>query len=77
MKKIFLILSLFFLATSCNLVGYNDINKYQGNVIKKIEPDSIGTIKYYRFYIKDENGKYNTIILKFGMGDLFSVGDTI
>ena len=77
MKKIFLILSLFFLATSCSLIVYDDVNKYQGNIIKKIEPDSIFTIKYYRFYIKDENGKYNTINIKFGMGDLFSVGDTI
>jgi hypothetical protein len=77
MRKIIFILLMLILITSCNLVVYNDINKYKDCEILKIEPDSLGTINFYNFYLKDKDGYYQVISLRKEYGDLFSVGDTI
>lgn len=76
MKNLLYIL-LIAVITNCSIAVFDDVNNYRGSKILKIERDSVGAIDVYYIYIKDTEGKYDEIMVRPEVAELFSVGDTI
>ena len=76
--KYFIFIFLAVVIVGCTIVVFDDINKYKGSVILRIDVEDVETVKdVHHIYIKKPSGDYDYIRIDRGYGELFSVGDTL
>ncbi|MFA5366373.1 MAG: hypothetical protein WC333_00420 [Dehalococcoidia bacterium] len=79
MKKIitFSFIVLFAVACSISIAKFDKTNEHKGDVILKIEHDSVGSIDSYTFFVRDSLNNIDKLIIDPDYAQFYSVGDTL